>query len=145
MAIDADELALPGEQVTVELGEGGGAPTTIGQSSARRTLGLAGQYAVLVALAAIVVTPLFYTIIQGLSPPFPYIGEGQPPHPVAVSWKDRTWSSGGAVSVVGRTLLVLPSPGGSCGLRPGPSAAPARSPTPAVSVRWSPARWRSRC
>jgi sn-glycerol 3-phosphate transport system permease protein len=133
MAIDADELALPGEQVTVELGEGGGAPTTIGQSSARRTLGLAGQYAVLVALAAIVVTPLFYTIIQGLSPPFPYIGEGQPPHPVAVSWKDRTWSSGGAVSVVGRTLLVLLAiawvqlrAAGGTVRRPGPLAHPRR-------------------
>jgi sn-glycerol 3-phosphate transport system permease protein len=104
MAID--EIALPGEQATVTLGEGGAAPTTIGRSSTRRTLGLAGQYTALILLAAIVLVPLFYTVIQALSPPFTYFGHGQPPHPVAVDWKDRTWFTGGAFSVVVRTLLV---------------------------------------
>jgi sn-glycerol 3-phosphate transport system permease protein len=103
---DAAELALPGEEATVELGEGGAATTTIGQSSARRTLGLAGQYAALVLLAGVVLVPLFYTLIQALSPPFTYFGQGQPPHPVAVDWKDRTWFTGGGFSVVVRTLLV---------------------------------------
>jgi sn-glycerol 3-phosphate transport system permease protein len=101
-----DELTLPGEAAAVTLGEAGRQTARIGQSSTRRRVGLAGQYAVLILLAAIVVTPLFYTVIQGLSPPFPYFGQGQPPHPVAVDWKDRTWLSGGTLSVVGRTLLV---------------------------------------
>src|SRR5690606_19557809 len=39
-------------------------------------------------------------------PPFSYLGQGQPPHPVDVSWKDRTWFTGGAFSVVARTALV---------------------------------------
>jgi sn-glycerol 3-phosphate transport system permease protein len=103
----ATELTLPSERVAVTLGEGGAATTTIGQSSARRTLGLAGQYAVLVALAAIVLVPLFYTVVQSLSPPFTYFGRGQPPHPVAVDWKDRTWFTGGGFSVVVRTALVV--------------------------------------
>jgi sn-glycerol 3-phosphate transport system permease protein len=102
----ATELALPGEQATVTLGERGAAATTIGQSSTRRTLGLAGQYAALVLLAAVVLVPLFYTVIQALSPPFTYFGQGQPPHPVAIDWEDRTWLTGGALSVVVRTLLV---------------------------------------
>jgi sn-glycerol 3-phosphate transport system permease protein len=102
----ATELTLPSEQVAVTLGEGGAATTTIGQSSARRTLGLAGQYAVLAVLAAIVLVPLFYTVVQSLSPPFTYFGRGQPPHPVAVDWKDRTWFTGGAFSVTVRTALV---------------------------------------
>jgi sn-glycerol 3-phosphate transport system permease protein len=102
----ATELALPGEQATITLGEGGAAPTKIGHSSARRTLGLAGQYGALVLLAGVVLVPLFYTLIQALSPPFTYFGQGQPPHPVAIDWEDRTWFTGGAVSVVVRTLLV---------------------------------------
>ncbi|HEY8527485.1 MAG TPA: carbohydrate ABC transporter permease [Acidimicrobiales bacterium] len=101
-----DELRLPGEEVVVELGEVGAAPAPVGQSSARRTASLVGQYALLVALAAIVLLPLFYTLIQALSPPFSYLGQGQPPHPVDVSWKDRTWFTGGAFSVVARTALV---------------------------------------
>lgn len=79
---------------------------TIGKSSARRTLGLVGQYAVLTALAAVVLLPLVFTVIQALSPPFEYIDAGKPLHPVHVDWKDRTWLSGGAFSVVARTLVV---------------------------------------
>jgi sn-glycerol 3-phosphate transport system permease protein len=81
--------------------------TTIGKSSARRTLGLAGQYALLVCLAAVVLLPVAFTLIQALSPPFTYINEGKPLHPVAVDWKDRTWLSGGAFSVAARTLVVV--------------------------------------
>jgi sn-glycerol 3-phosphate transport system permease protein len=105
MAIETE--ALPGEQVAVTLGEGGAAATAVGKSSARRTLGIAGQYAALAVLAAVVLVPLFYTLIQALSPPFTYYGQGQPPHPVGVSWKDRTWFTGGALSVIVRTLLVV--------------------------------------
>jgi sn-glycerol 3-phosphate transport system permease protein len=79
---------------------------TIGKSSSRRTLGLAGQYAVLVALAAVVLLPIVFTVIQALSPPFTYINVGKPLHPVAVDWKDRTWFSGGVLSVVARTAIV---------------------------------------
>jgi sn-glycerol 3-phosphate transport system permease protein len=79
---------------------------TIGKSAPRRALGLVGQYAVLVILATIVLLPLVFTVLRALSPPFPYINEGKPLHPVAVDWKDRTWLSGGAFSVVARTLVV---------------------------------------
>jgi sn-glycerol 3-phosphate transport system permease protein len=102
-----DELTLPGEEAGVALGAGGAAPAAVGQTSTRRRVGLAGQYTVLILLSLIVLTPLAYTVIQGLSPPFPYFGQGQPLHPVAVEWKDRTWFSGGVVSVGGRTLLIL--------------------------------------
>jgi sn-glycerol 3-phosphate transport system permease protein len=99
VAMPADDLlGGPGRSLTA---------ATIGKSASRRTLGLAGQYALLVALAAIVVLPVVFTLLQALSPPFTYINEGKPLHPVAVDWKDRTWLSGGAFSVVSRTLVVV--------------------------------------
>src|SRR5918997_781059 len=79
---------------------------TLGRSRSRRTAGLVGQYAVLVLLSAIVLGPLLFTMLQALSPPFRYVNAGKPLHPVAVDWKDRTWLSGGAVSVVLRPLVV---------------------------------------
>jgi sn-glycerol 3-phosphate transport system permease protein len=79
---------------------------TIGKSSARRTLGLIGQYAALVVLASLVLIPIGFTLIQALSPPFPYFDAGKPLHPVAVDWKDKGWLDGGAFSVVVRTLVV---------------------------------------
>ena len=59
-----------------------------------------------VLLGAIVLLPIVFTMLQALSPPFRYINEGKPLHPVSVDWKDRTWLSGGALSVVLRTGLV---------------------------------------
>jgi sn-glycerol 3-phosphate transport system permease protein len=81
--------------------------TTVGRSAARHTWGLVGQYGMLCALSLLVLGPLFLTIIQALSPPFTYVNEGRPLHPVAVDWKDRTWFSGGPVSFIGRTLVVV--------------------------------------
>ena len=78
-----------------------------GRSGLRRTLGIAGQYAVLVALSLLVLGPVLLTVIQALSPPFRYVDAGLPLHPVEVAWKDRTWFTGGAVSVVARTLVVV--------------------------------------
>src|SRR4029453_8942773 len=80
---------------------------TIGKSSRRRALGLTGQYTVLVLLAAIVLIPLAFALLQALSPPFDYLRAGTPLHPVNLQWKDRTWLSGGAFSVVVRTLIVV--------------------------------------
>lgn len=91
--LDVAEPALPG--------------ATIGQTSARRVVGLSGQYALLVALAVVVLVPVVFALIQALSPPFLYLDAGQPLHPVAVDWKDRTWLSGGALSVVLRTAVVV--------------------------------------
>jgi sn-glycerol 3-phosphate transport system permease protein len=79
---------------------------TIGKSSGRRTLGVIGQYAALVLLASLVLIPIGFTLIQALSPPFPYFDAGKPLHPVAVDWKDKGWLDGGAFSVVVRTLVV---------------------------------------
>jgi sn-glycerol 3-phosphate transport system permease protein len=111
----AVELAeRPGEDAAVTAPGGTvlGAPereltaATIGKSSARRTLGLAGQYALLVVLAAVVLVPIVLVLIQALSPPFPYLEAGRPLHPVAVEWKDKGWLDGGAFSVIIRTLVV---------------------------------------
>ena len=98
-------VAMPGDDL---LGGPGRhlAATAIGQPSWRRAVGLTGQYAVLVALAALVLLPLVFTVLQALSA-VRYINEGKPLHPVAVGWKDRTWLSGGALSVVARTLVVV--------------------------------------
>ncbi|MCU1352257.1 MAG: hypothetical protein JWM05_1466, partial [Acidimicrobiales bacterium] len=103
MATDQAELDPPG---AVELGATPPPVGVVGRSSTRRTVGLAGQYAVLVALALLVLAPVVLTLIQALSQLFRYVDAGKPPHPVAVIWKQRTWWSGGPVSVVGRTLLV---------------------------------------
>jgi len=80
---------------------------TIGKSSRRRALGIAGQYAMLVVLAAIVLVPLVFAVLQALSPPFSYLNAGAPLHPVDVQWKHGTWLSGGPFSVVVRTLTVV--------------------------------------
>ncbi|HEX5946640.1 MAG TPA: carbohydrate ABC transporter permease [Acidimicrobiales bacterium] len=102
---DDGVVTMPGDDL---LGgaEGGRPAATLGHSRSRRTLGLVGQYALLTLLAAIVLLPLVFTSLQALSPPFRYVNEGKPLHPVSVDWKDRTWLSGGAFSVVARTLVV---------------------------------------
>jgi sn-glycerol 3-phosphate transport system permease protein len=94
---DVLDVAAPGGVATA---------TTIGRSRGRMIAGLAGQYGLLVALAAVVLTPLFFTLINALSPPNDYREAGRPLHPVAVEWQDRTWWTGGAVSIVARTALV---------------------------------------
>ncbi len=68
---------------------------------------LAGQYLLLSLLAVVVLVPLAFAGIQALSPPVKYVAAGHPFHPVAVEWKDRTWLSGGFVSVASRTVLVV--------------------------------------
>ncbi|MGH9260652.1 MAG: hypothetical protein ACRD08_12265, partial [Acidimicrobiales bacterium] len=105
VAVDDGVVTMPGDDVI-------GAPRglagpTIGQSSRRRVAGLVGQYAVLVVLAALVLLPLAFTFMQALSPPFQWVEAGRPLHPVDVDWKDRTWFTGGVVSVVLRTLVVV--------------------------------------
>jgi sn-glycerol 3-phosphate transport system permease protein len=77
-----------------------------GHTDVRHTLGLIGQYGALCLLSLLVLGPLFLTVVQALSPPFTYVNEGRPLHPVAVDWKDRTWWTGGVLSVVVRTALV---------------------------------------
>jgi sn-glycerol 3-phosphate transport system permease protein len=99
-------VALPGDRV-LGAPERGLTAATIGKSSSRRTLGLVGQYAVLVLLASLVLVPIGFTLIQAPSPPFPYFDAGKPLHPVAVDWKDKGWLDGGAFSVVVRTLVVV--------------------------------------
>jgi sn-glycerol 3-phosphate transport system permease protein len=98
-------VAMPGDRV-LGAPERGLTAATIGKSSGRRTLGLLGQYAALVVLASLVLVPIGFTLIQALSPPFPYFDAGKPLHPVAVDWKDKGWFDGGAFSVVARTLVV---------------------------------------
>ena len=100
------ELAPVGADRT-ESSAGLSAGGSVGRSSARRTLGLVGQYALLTALAVLVLGPIFLTGILAMSPPFTYVARGKPLHPVVVNWKDRTWFTGGALSVVVRTLVVL--------------------------------------
>lgn len=73
----------------------------------RRPVGLVGQYTLLCVLAFVVLAPLAMTLMQALSPPIDYLNAGKPMHPVNVSWKDRTWFTGGRFSVVARTLIVL--------------------------------------
>ena len=96
--IDADRLGA-------HLGE---APpeVAVGRDATRRKAGVVGQYALLSALAAVVLAPVGFALIQALSNPFSYVDAGTPVHPVDVAWTDRTWFSGGPLSVVGRTLLV---------------------------------------
>lgn len=85
----------------------GAAELAMGQSPARRNLGLVGQYLSLGLLSVLVLGPIVLTVIQALSPPFTYVNAGKPLHPVGVSWQDRTWFTGGPISLVVRTLIVL--------------------------------------
>jgi sn-glycerol 3-phosphate transport system permease protein len=103
-------VALPTEPsapVDVLPAEGVSVASRVGRSSTRRTLGLVGQYAVLIVLAALVLAPIVYSVIQALSPPFLYLEAGKPLHPVSVAWKDRSWFTGGGLSVVVRSLVLL--------------------------------------
>src|SRR6478672_3385070 len=85
----------------------GTANLRMGQSPARRTAGTLGQYVSLGLLSLLVLGPIGLTVIQALSPPFTYVNEGRPLHPVAVSWQDRTWFTGGIASLVFRTVVVV--------------------------------------
>jgi sn-glycerol 3-phosphate transport system permease protein len=107
MSTDAVERVEPTDPLGAVPAEGVATASALGQSSTRYLMGLVGQYALLVALAALVLAPLALTLIQALSPPPAYLAAGKPLHPVAVDWKDRTWFTGGAFSVVARTLVVL--------------------------------------
>ncbi|MGH9215747.1 MAG: carbohydrate ABC transporter permease [Acidimicrobiales bacterium] len=100
-----EAVTMPGDRV-LGAPERGLTAATIGKSSSRRTLGLVGQYTALIVLASLVLVPIGFTLIQALSPPFPYFDAGKPLHPVAVEWKDKGWLDGGAFSVVARTLVV---------------------------------------
>jgi sn-glycerol 3-phosphate transport system permease protein len=100
---------MPAEAVLERLPTAGAATaSTIGRSPLRRTLGLVGQYGVLLLLAAVVLAPIAYTAILALStnPTINLAGTWQW-HPVDVAWKDRTWFGGGAASVVLRSLALL--------------------------------------
>ncbi|CAN5877956.1 hypothetical protein BH23ACT2_BH23ACT2_13870 [soil metagenome] len=101
------ELAPVGVESTKDAPRGIDSAATIGRSDRRRTLGLVGQYAVLVLLALLVLGPVLLTVILALSPPFRYAFADLPLHPVEVAWKDRTWFTGGLLSVVARTLVVV--------------------------------------
>ena len=79
----------------------------MGQSPARKTAGVAGQYLTLGLLSLLVLGPIGLTVIQALSPPFTYVDAGRPLHPVGVSWQDRTWFTGGPASLVFRTVIVV--------------------------------------
>lgn len=133
--IDADQL---GAELGAE--EAAPPPAFVGRSASRRQLGLAGQYALLVVLAAVVLAPIGFAFIQALSNPFNYARAGSPLHPVDVAWFDRTWFTGGPASVIGRTLvavvafawLQLRSAGGL--LHPGPLASPRRAASVAAGV-----------
>ena len=85
----------------------GAAELAMGQSPARRNAGLAGQYLTLGLLSLLVLGPIGLTVIQALSPPFRYVSAGRPLHPVEVSWQDRTWFTGGPVSLIVRTLIIV--------------------------------------
>lgn len=85
----------------------GAAELGMGQSPARRNLGLVGQYLSLGLLSLLVLGPIALTVIQALSPPFEYVDANRPLHPVHVSWQDRTWFTGGPLSVIVRTLVVV--------------------------------------
>ncbi|MCU1371250.1 MAG: ABC-type sugar transport system, permease component [Ilumatobacteraceae bacterium] len=85
----------------------GAAELAMGQSPARRNAGVAGQYLSLGLLSVLVLGPIGLTVIQALSPPFRYVSAGRPLHPVEVSWQDRTWFTGGPLSVIVRTLIIV--------------------------------------
>jgi sn-glycerol 3-phosphate transport system permease protein len=94
--------------VGADLGTASQGPSTArGRSPLRRNLGVAAQYAALVALSLLVLGPVLLTVIQALSPPFRYVDAGLPLHPVEVAWKDRTWFTGGAASVAARTAVAV--------------------------------------
>lgn len=78
-----------------------------GSSSTRRIWSLVWQYAALTALSILVLGPILLTIIQASGSPFTWATSGKPLHPVHVEWKDRTWFTGGATSVIVRTAVVL--------------------------------------
>ncbi len=77
------------------------------RSGGHRIWSLVWQYGVLVLLAVIVLGPLLLTLRQALTPPFQWVNAGRPPYPVKVDWKDRSWWTGGALSLVVRTGVVL--------------------------------------
>lgn len=86
---------------TVSLGT---APTTARPGQRARVLRKVGAYALLSALALIVLFPIWMTIVRALSAPIPYITSGQPVYPVQPEWDifSRAWARGD----MGRHLAI---------------------------------------
>jgi len=84
-----------------------GADTVVGAArpGARgRTLKHAGWYALLTALALVILFPIYMTVVRALSAPLSYINEGQPFYPVDLEWDvfQRAFTEGD----LGRKFLV---------------------------------------
>jgi sn-glycerol 3-phosphate transport system permease protein len=105
---DGLEVAPPESPLGFQPSAGVTTAATIGRSALRRRLGLVGQYVVLVLLAVLVLAPLAYSLNLALSNnPTINLEDSLAWHPVDVAWKDRTWFTGGASSVVLRSLALL--------------------------------------
>jgi sn-glycerol 3-phosphate transport system permease protein len=76
-----------------------GADTVVGAERpgvGRRRAASAGWYALLTALAAVVLFPIYMTLVRAISAPISYINAGQPFRPVDVEWDifSRAWTEG---------------------------------------------------
>jgi len=71
---------------------------------ARPRLGAVVWYLVMSVVSAIVLFPVWMTVVRALSQPLPYLREGLPPYPVAVQWGvfAEAWTEG----TLGRAFFV---------------------------------------
>lgn len=68
-----------------------------------------GWYVLLVAIAVVVLFPIYMAIVQALSPPGLYVSRGTPLYPVGWDWGvfGRAWDRGNLGSAITRSLTVM--------------------------------------
>lgn len=69
---------------------------------------LAGTYVVLIALAALVLFPVYMTLVRALSTPVRHLEAGSPPYPVGPQWDvfGRALRQGDLLGAAGRSLVM---------------------------------------
>lgn len=69
---------------------------------------MAGWYALLTALALVILFPIYMLLLRAVSSPLAYIAEGQPLRPVSPEWDvfSRAWSDAGLARAMAVSALV---------------------------------------
>jgi ABC-type sugar transport system permease subunit len=83
-------------------------PSDAPRAAGRAPLRLAGTYLVLIVLAALVLFPVYMTLVRALSTPVAHIDAGSPPYPVRPQWDvfSRALDDGDLIGAAGRSLVM---------------------------------------
>jgi len=83
-------------------------PSDAPRAAGRAPLRLTATYLVLIVLAALVLFPVYMTLVRALSTPVAHIDAGSPPYPVRPQWDvfSRALRDGDLLGAAGRSLVM---------------------------------------